>query len=104
MTTVYDQGRVPEILPKHRLRIARDNAGLEQNELADIIGISRQSVSNAESGKSTPRKVVFNAWALATGVPVQWLLTGEAESPRPDGDPNGGSQLPRLDSNQQPSD
>ncbi|OZD75191.1 XRE family transcriptional regulator [Rhodococcus sp. 05-339-2] len=103
MTTVYDQGRAPEIQPRHRLRIAREEAGLEQAELAERIGISRQSVSNAESGKTSPRKLIFNAWALATGVPVSWLQTGTVESPRPDG-PDGGSELPHLDSNQEPFD
>ncbi|NHP16001.1 helix-turn-helix transcriptional regulator [Rhodococcus sp. IC4_135] len=103
MTTVYDQGRVPQIKPRHRLRIAREEAGLDQTELADSIGISRTSVSNAESGRSMPRKVVFNAWALVTGVPVKWLLEGTTENPHPEG-PDGGSLLPRLDSNQQPSD
>lgn len=41
MTTAYDLGEVPEILVRHRLRIARESAGLEQSELAEMIGISR---------------------------------------------------------------
>jgi len=49
----------------HRLRIAREWAGLEQGELADRIGISRQSVGSAERGRSHPRRITLNAWALA---------------------------------------
>ncbi|OZF00870.1 DNA-binding protein [Rhodococcus sp. 15-1154-1] len=104
MTTAYESGKVPEIQVHHRLRIAREAVELEQSELADRMGVSRNTIGNAEKGRTRPRKILLNAWALACGVPVGWLETGNAESPRPDGDPNGGSQLPRLDSNQQPSD
>ncbi|QDH92483.1 immunity repressor [Gordonia phage Dmitri] len=79
----------------HRLRIAREWAGLEQSELADLIGISRQSVSKAESGKTEPRRITLNAWALATGVPVSWLRNGEAPGNNgPEGDGDGGATPP----------
>src|SRR5512139_3346054 len=35
MTTAYESGTPPEILLRHRLRIAREHAGLEQDELAE---------------------------------------------------------------------
>ena len=76
MTTAYDGGSVPEIALHHRLRIARESAGLEQTELSEIIGTSRTSISAAENGKTAPRRILLNAWALATGVPVSWLITG----------------------------
>ncbi|MGB3370022.1 MAG: helix-turn-helix transcriptional regulator [Rhodococcus sp. (in: high G+C Gram-positive bacteria)] len=85
------------------MRIAREAIELEQSELADRMGVSRNTIGNAEKGRTKPRKIVLNAWALACGVPVSWLETGNAENPHPDG-PDGGSELPRLDSNQQPSD
>lgn len=77
MTSAYDSGRVPEIQVHHRLRIAREFAHLEQTELAERMGISRTSISHAESGRTQPRRITLNAWALATGVPVGWLMTGE---------------------------
>ena len=70
MTSAYEHGQVPEIQVHHRLRIAREWAQLEQTDLAERIGISRQSVSKAESGKAHPRRITLNAWALATGVPA----------------------------------
>lgn len=85
MTTAYDSGNVPEILTQHRLRIAREYASLEQSELADLIGVSRNTIGNAEKGKVRPRKIVLNAWALATGVPVTWIETGDMPGPSPDG-------------------
>ncbi|WP_423243330.1 helix-turn-helix domain-containing protein [Actinomyces lilanjuaniae] len=104
-------GTIPHFTIYDRLRKAREVSGLDQTELAERIGVSRTSVSSYEAGRiARPRKIVLNAWGLATGVPVQWLETGEEPTPGPgdDGAPAGGAGagggLPRLDSNQQPSD
>lgn len=37
-----------------------------------------QTVRNAENGVHTPHPIVAERWADATGVPLDWLLTGEA--------------------------
>lgn len=100
MTTAYDSGKIPAIEPRHRLRIAREAAELEQKALATLIGVDRNTISNAESGRTKPRRLLLNAWALATGVPVTWLLTGEA--PAPEGPGGGEASLP-TDSNRGPS-
>ncbi|MGP3708535.1 helix-turn-helix domain-containing protein, partial [Gordonia paraffinivorans] len=102
MTSAYEAGRIPEIGVHHRLRIARETAKLSQQELADAIGISRQSVSNTESGSSKPRKITLNAWALATGVPVSWLEKGETPA-GPNG-PDEGGGCPHQGSNLGPAD
>ena len=81
MTSAYEGGSVPRIEVRHRLRIARESVGLEQSELAELIGVSRTSISNAENGTVTPRKITVNAWALACGVPASWLNTGQAPEP-----------------------
>ncbi|MBU8832459.1 helix-turn-helix transcriptional regulator [Mycolicibacterium goodii] len=81
MTTAYESGNVPQIEVRHRLRIAREYAGLEQKELAGIIGVSRTTVSNAEAGSVKPRRITVNAWALACGVPASWILTGSVTGP-----------------------
>ena len=86
---------------RHRLRIAREEAGLDQGDLADRMGVSRNTVSNTESGKSTPQRVVINAWALATGCPVNWLITGCAP---PGPAPDGGDECPQQGSNLRPAD
>ncbi|QDF19337.1 immunity repressor [Mycobacterium phage Cracklewink] len=76
MTSAYEQGTIPPSRLKYRLRIAREEADLDQQQLAELMGVSRHVVSNAERGMTTPRKVVLNAWALACGVPVSWLEKG----------------------------
>ena len=70
MTSAYEQGEIPAIELRHRLRIAREYAGYERDELADAIEVSRNTIGNAESGRTRPRKLMLDAWALACGVPV----------------------------------
>ena len=90
MTSAYELWEIPPIEVHHRLRIAREWANLEQSELAERMGISRQAVGSAERGASKPRKITLNAWALATGVPVHWLETGQQNAPAgPDGPGEG---------------
>jgi transcriptional regulator with XRE-family HTH domain len=76
MTTAYEGGHVPPLRLKYRLRIAREEAGLDQQELADRMGVGRAVISNSENGRSVPRKIVLNAWALGCGVPISWLEKG----------------------------
>ena len=91
MTSAYETGAVPEIQVRHRLRIAREFAGLEQDDLAALMGVARNTVINAEKGHRKPRKIVLNAWALACGVPVSWIENGDTNMPTsgPEG-PGGG--------------
>lgn len=65
-----------------RIKELRDKNGLSQEELAALTseishrGISRQSISYWESGKSTPRSDNLSAVATALGVDVATLLDG----------------------------
>jgi transcriptional regulator with XRE-family HTH domain len=68
---------VPVFTLADRLRKAREVLGVDQAELAEILGVSRSSVSNAETGSAVPRRITMRAWAEATGVPLEWLTTGE---------------------------
>ncbi|WP_375174562.1 adenosylcobalamin-dependent ribonucleoside-diphosphate reductase [Pseudooceanicola sp.] len=60
-----------------RLKEARKNAGLSQEELAAKVGITKAAVSNAENGRSDTMR---NLDALATALNVSpgWLQFGEA--------------------------
>lgn len=64
-----------------RLRKAREDAGLSQAELALSIGVSRNTVGNAEIGDRTPLEITLRAWADATGVPLEWLKSGRTGAP-----------------------
>ncbi|MSS45898.1 helix-turn-helix transcriptional regulator [Cutibacterium sp. WCA-380-WT-3A] len=101
MTTQPWTFSIPEFDRSDRLRKAREHAGLEQSELASTIGVSRNTVSAAERGVSAPRRHVVMAWAMACGVPVEWIETGRAPH-RDDEGPDGGCAA--RDSNPEPAD
>lgn len=99
MTTQPEHGTVPEITVGWRIRIAREGAGLDQGQLAELTGIARNTISNYESGHtSKPNKAFLRLIAAATGVNEAWLRTGEAGTPK--GGP-GLYLLPQVDSNHQ---
>ena len=99
--TAQTAGRVPGWTIFDRLRKAREDAGLSQQQLADLLESPRATVSNWENGRSNPRPLVLRAWAMATGVDRTWLETGEA--PHPAG-PDGGLSYTARDSNPEPAD
>lgn len=59
-----------------RLRRARLLAGLEQQELASVMGVARTSISNYECGRTTPSAATFIHWAQATRTSLDWLAEG----------------------------
>lgn len=69
---------VPKFQVRHRVRLAREIAEMQQAELATITGLSRASIANIEVGRTKPRKASLNLIAFATGVDPDWLETGEA--------------------------
>lgn len=90
-------GTVPQWTPGDRLRKAREQAGYSQQELAENMGVARNTIGNYELDASErPRKIVLRAWALATGVDLRWLETGIGSPHNPDG-------LPHHDSNVEPA-
>lgn len=87
MSTAVGHGDIPDIGLPQRLLLARAHAHLNQTELAALMGVSRKTVANAETGLKTPLTMTLRAWAHATGVDAHWLQTGE--TPAGD-DPDGG--------------
>ena len=83
MTSAYDQGRIPDFEMRHRLQLAREFAGYDRDQLATAMEVSRNSVYNAETGRTMPRKILLNAWAMACGVPVTWIITGQSPADHP---------------------
>jgi len=83
--TIQTVGTVPEWSVSDRLRKAREHAGYEQAALAEAIGVSKNTIGNYERGAVTPRRPVLLSWALATGVPLVWLVDGESPRPQDEG-------------------
>jgi transcriptional regulator with XRE-family HTH domain len=85
----HESGRRPTIGMRHRLRIAREEAGLEQIDIAKELGVGRSTVSNYERGLTVPGKLVINAWAVVCDVDVEWLKAND-EAPAGQGPDGGG--------------
>ncbi len=63
----------------------RKKAGMSQIDLADVLGVSRQTVSKWETGESNPEITKLPTLAKALDVSVDWLLSDEElvrEEPR----------------------
>ena len=90
MSTQSTEWQIPEWSRGDRFRKAREARGYKQNQFAELIGASARTVGKYENDEVEPRKIMVNAWALATGVPSSWLLYGVVPS-RPDGDPEDGT-------------
>ena len=67
-----------------KIMYCRKKAGLSQLDLADLLGVSRQSVSKWETGESNPDISKITPLAKAFGVTADWLLSEEepVEVPR----------------------
>lgn len=79
-TTPQEELHIPQITLGVRLRLARESVGLDQQELADLLGIAQRSIGNYEREVTRPKRPVLLSWALATGVPLGWLTEGDIET------------------------
>lgn len=60
-----------------KLALLRRRSGMSQQEVAATIGVTRQTVSNWESGRGLPDISLIESLAAALGVSVAELLTGD---------------------------
>jgi transcriptional regulator with XRE-family HTH domain len=67
------RGKVPHFTRGDRLAQARKMAGMSAAELADIIGVSRFTVSSWENDHTDLSELHAWMWARATGVDPRWL-------------------------------
>lgn len=94
-------GAIPVFSLADRLRKAREFRELTQGELAAAMGVSPKTISRyeLEAHKISMKRPVLLSWALATGVSLEWILTGETKK-----DPGAGpgSESPNPDLNRRP--
>jgi len=60
-----------------RLRKARVTAEISTQQMADALVRNRNTITNYESGFTTPSGRVVVRWAELCGVPVGWLRLGD---------------------------
>lgn len=56
-----------------RLRKARTSVDVTNQDMADILGVERNTVSRWEHDQTVPTRAILLAYAMRTGVPVWWL-------------------------------
>ena len=87
--TEQPAGDVPEWDLADRMRKALRTAGVGPQEMADYLGVSRQSVGNWISGRVEPSFQTVRLWSIRTGVDLEWVLgrtlvlTGRGSTIRP---------------------
>ncbi len=67
---------VPEFDLADRMRKSLRHGGVTVAEMADYLGVSRQSVGNWIGGRIEPDIRTLRLWALRAGVPYPWLCHG----------------------------
>lgn len=60
-----------------RMRKAREHADLSQVQLSDRTGVGRTTIVSYETGKTQPSRPNLQSWALATGIPYEWICHGD---------------------------
>lgn len=64
---------------KNSIRVARAEVRMTQQQLADAVGVSRQTVNAIESGKFIPSTLLALKIARQFGKPVEALFTLDEE-------------------------
>ena len=59
-----------------RIRIKRESLGMTQQELADMVNVTRNTISRYENGETEVGVITLNNIADALSVTVLWLLFG----------------------------
>lgn len=66
-------GRIPTWTLGERIRKAREDAGLSQQQFADRLGVDRKSVTNWEGNRHAPRYRDVMLVSLVADVDLGWL-------------------------------
>jgi len=64
---------------KNRLKEIRAIRGISQEELADILGVSRQTISSLENGRYNPSILLVFKIARYFGMPIEDIFIYEEE-------------------------
>jgi transcriptional regulator with XRE-family HTH domain len=85
MSEMPAPGTVPEWDQADRLAKALQHRGIKVQQMADYLGVSRNTIGNYLSRRSKPDKRTLLLWAMKTGVPREWLEDGKTPPDDPDG-------------------
>lgn len=77
MADTHNAGKVPMWDLWDQMQRSLRHAGVGVQEIADELGMSRNSIGNYLAGRRQPTRAVLIAWASVCGVSLAWLATGE---------------------------
>lgn len=83
-------GSIPQWTQGDRLRKALDHAGMKVGEMSEYLGIDRNTAGNYMADRTRVPGPVLRLWAMRTGVPMGWIVTGDTKE-RPKGPGGGGA-------------
>lgn len=81
-------GNIPNWTIGDRLRKSLKAAGVGVQEMAEYLGVERNTVGNYINDRTRIPGPALKLWAMRTGVPLEWLRTGV--EPAPPHSPDGG--------------
>jgi transcriptional regulator with XRE-family HTH domain len=70
---------VPQWTTGDRLRKSLIHAEMSVTEMAEYLGVSRNTVTNYMHDHTKAPGPVLRLWALRTGVSMEWLTSGEED-------------------------
>ena len=79
-----------------KILYSRKRAGLSQEALADMVGVSRQAVSKWETGEALPETAKLAALGADLGVSLDWLLSDAEPEEEPARPEDWTDKLPRM--------
>jgi hypothetical protein len=71
---------IPEWDIHDRLRKSLRFAGLGVGEMAEELGVDRNTVGNYINGRTRISGPALRLWAMRTGVPREWIETGKGHA------------------------
>jgi transcriptional regulator with XRE-family HTH domain len=95
MTTQRSELLVPQFDLADRMRKALRVADIGVQEMADFLGVARNTVSTWINGKITPSTQTIRLWAIRCNVPYEWLRWGDFPGPRSASTPEYTDRSPR---------
>jgi transcriptional regulator with XRE-family HTH domain len=72
---------LPQFEQRHRLQRALEHAGIGPQDMADELGVHRNTVGRYLHGRSRPRRRDLVIWAQRCQVPYDWLVSGDRQLP-----------------------
>lgn len=81
---------VPEFHLGDRLNKALAHAGMSHQEMAEYLGVTRNTVGNYIGLRTPVTLGTLRLWALRTGVDMEWLQTGVMPGNQGPNGPDGG--------------